>query len=346
MARNSMYTSDYELIMINTNKKTGHKNSPISLVIPVYNEEGNLQSLYPKITGVMESLPYDYELVFVDDGSTDKSFNVLSEIQQKDKKVKVIQLRRNFGKSAAYSAGFHHAKGEIIITMDADWQDDPDEIPLFIDKISEGYDIVIGWKHRGKGSLDKTIPSRIFNKVVSYVTGIPLHDFNCPFKAFRRDVLQELDIHGKLHRFIPVLAISRGFAFAEIRIKNLPRRHGKSNYGMERYHQGMLDLLTVIFITRFSKRPLHLLGMAGLISCLLGSAILLVLAGAHFLYVAGLLSNSSWNIHDRPLLSLGILLIIVGIQCFSIGLLGELFINVTGSPGNNSEYSIRQILDE
>ncbi|MCP4103975.1 MAG: glycosyltransferase family 2 protein [Desulfobacteraceae bacterium] len=318
----------------------------ISIVIPVYNEKRNLQSLYPEITRVMKSLTYDYELVFVDDGSTDKSFDVLSEIQQNDKKVKIIRLRRNFGKSAVYSAGFHHAKGEIIITMDADLQDDPNEIPLFIDKINEGYDIVIGWKHRGKGSLDKTIPSKIFNKVVSYVTGIPLHDFNCPFKAYRREVLQELDIHGKLHRFIPVLAISRGFSFAEIKIKNLPRRHGESNFGIERYHQGMLDLLTVLFLTRFAKRPLHLPGMAGLISCLTGSFILFVLVGAHFLHIAGLLPNPAWNIHDRPLLSLGILLIIVGIQCFSIGLLGELFINVIGSPGNNSEYSIRQILDE
>jgi glycosyltransferase involved in cell wall biosynthesis len=316
----------------------------ISFVIPVFNEEGNLKELQSRITEVMDKQPETYEVVYIDDGSSDSSLQILTDLQQDDHHIRVIQLRRNFGKAAAYSAGFDNARGEIVITLDADLQDDPDEIPLFVEKINEGVDMVVGWRYSRKAGLDKTLPSKIFNKVVSLVTQIPLHDFNCPYKAYRREVFDEVSIRGELHRYIPVLAHARGFSLTEIRIENKPRFSGKSKYGAERYIRGMLDLITVTFITRFAKRPLHFLGLAGLITCFLGGVILTFLTGAHFLHSWGLLTDPSWNIHDRPALSLGILLMIVGTQFFSMGLLGELFITAGSVGGAKDDYSIKKIL--
>ena len=330
------------------NKKIDNKKNTffISIVLPLHNEEGNLQILYQSISKVMKNFSDNYELIFIDDGSTDDSFNILKKIQQKDKKLKLIQFRTNFGKTAAYRAGFHYAKGEIILTMDTDLQDDPNDIPYFINKINEGYDMVVGWRHKRKDSLGKTLSSKIFNRVVSYATRIHLHDFNCPFKAYRKEVLKEINIHGELHRFIPVLAVSKGFSFSEIKINNLARLYGKSKYGKERFFRGMMDLLTVIFITRFEKRPLHFLGITGVVACMIGFCILLFLVSAHFFHVFGMLTNPSWNFHDRPALSLGILMFIVGTQCFSIGLLGELLINQNSFSESNKGYSIKQILDD
>ncbi len=318
----------------------------VSLVLPVFNEEGNLTILYKKIHRVMNDQPFPYELIFVDDGSNDRSFQILSTLHQQDATVKLIQFRKNFGKSAAYHAGFDAAQGDIIITLDTDLQDDPEEIPLFIEKIQQGFDMVVGWRYSRKDHWHKTMPSRFFNWVVAKLTGIPLHDFNCPFKAYSRDVLLEIEIYGEQHRYIPVLAQAKGFSVTEIKIENKPRLHGYSKYGMERLLRGMLDLFTVLFITRFSKRPLHLLGAGGAIVCTVGGLILLSLTTAHFLFQLGILTDSSWNIHDRPVLSLGILLMIVGVQFFSIGLLGELMINLQGHLSNNNKgYSIKQVLD-
>ncbi len=317
----------------------------VSFVLPARNEQESIVPLYRRIVEVMNTTDYEVEWVFVDDGSDDGSFAAMQALHEEDKRVKVIQFRRNFGKAAAYSAGFRHASGDIIVTMDTDLQDDPGEIPLFIAKIEQGFDLVVGWKHRGKGSFDKTFPSKVFNKVVALVTGIPLHDFNCPFKAYRRAVLEEIDIHGELHRYIPVLAWSKGFTLAEIKIKNLPRMYGTSKYGIERYLRGMLDLMTVVFVTRFAKRPLHLLGLGGVLTCLSGFSVLLVLTIGHVLYVAGIVLDSSWNIHDRPALSLGILLMIVGTQFFSMGLLGELIVNSVTNPDRETGYSIRRIVE-
>ena len=317
----------------------------ISFVLPVFNEARSLELLYRKISAVMGRLPNDYEIVFVDDGSTDDSFVVLNELHERDPRVRVIQLRRNFGKAAAYTAGFDAARGDVIITLDTDLQDDPAEIPLFLQKIDEGYDMVIGWKHEGKGELSKSLPSRLFNTVVRLVTGIKLHDFNCPFKAYRREVLHEINIYGELHRYIPVLAKSRGFTLTEIKITNLPRQHGRSHYGFERYVRGMLDLLTVVFITRFAKRPMHLLAIGGLVASTMGMSIIAFLIGAHVLYRAGVLEHRGWNIHDRPALSLGILLFIVGIQFISSGLLAELFVIGTNPRGSDTGYSVRRVLE-
>jgi len=318
----------------------------VSFVLPVFNEQDSVAPLHRQIAEAIEPLPDEFELIFVDDGSSDESFARLEAIRRADPRVRLIQLRRNFGKAAAYSAGFEAARGEIVLTLDTDLQDDPSEIPLFLDKIDRGYDLVVGWKHQGKGKLERSLPSRFFNAVVRRFTNIPLHDFNCPFKAYRKAVLQEIQVYGELHRYIPVLAVARGFSVAEIKIKNLPRRFGQTKYGFERYLRGMLDLLTVIFITRFGKRPMHLLATGGILACSLGSAILLFFVAAHFLHVGGVLPDPSWNIHERPSLSMAILLVIVGIQFFSLGLLAELFVIGTSSNGRDKAYSIKQTLGD
>jgi len=322
----------------------------VSFVLPVYDEEGSLEELHAQIKRVMDSLPDDYELVFVDDGSTDRSLEVLERLHEHDPKVRVIQLRRNFGKSAAYSAGFDNARGDVVITMDTDLQDDPTEIPLFLEKLDEGFDMVIGWKHEGKGKFGRRIPSRFFNMVVTRITGIRLHDFNCPFKAYRGQVLREIQVYGELHRYIPVMARAKGFLLTEIKIRNLPRKSGRSKFGVERYQRGMLDLLTISFITRFAKRPMHLLGGGGILACLVGATTVGFFITMHFLYVLGFLMDSGWLLHDRPAISLGILVMVVGVQFFSMGLLGELLVaryGASGGPsGSDRGYSIKRILED
>jgi glycosyltransferase involved in cell wall biosynthesis len=266
-------------------------------------------------------------------------------LHERDPRVRVVQLRRNFGKSAAYSAGFDNARGDVVITMDTDLQDDPQEIPLFLEKIDEGFDMVIGWKHTGKGSFSRRVPSKLFNRVVTLMTGIRLHDFNCPFKAYRAEVLREIQVYGELHRYIPVLASSRGFSMTEIKIRNLPRRAGRSKFGVERFMRGMFDLLTISFITRFAKRPMHLLGLGGLLACLVGFSTVGFFVVAHFLHKLNVLVDDKWNMHDRPALSLGILLVVVGVQIFSSGLLGELLVARHSAAASDRGYSIKQILD-
>jgi len=329
---------------------TGSVNPPagrlISFVLPVYDEEENLEELHRQITAAMSVRDEDYELVFVDDGSTDRSVEVLIGLQRTDSRVRVVQLRRNFGKAAGYTAGFDNARGDIVVTMDTDLQDDPAEIPLFLDKIYDGYDMVVGWKHEGKGPIGKRVPSKVFNKVVTTITGIPLHDFNCPFKAYRKEVLREIHIYGELHRYIPVLARARGFTLAEVKIKNLPRVAGTSKYGLERYLRGMLDLLTISFITRFAKRPMHLLGLSGMLACAVGFGTLGFFLVAHVLYRTGVLLDRSWNLHDRPALSLAILLVVVGVQFFSLGLIGELLVTKSTTTRDDRGYSIKRILEE
>lgn len=333
--------------MTNGSEGTAGRSSPLlSFVLPVYNEHESLTTLHRRITEVMRDRPERFEMVFVDDGSTDASIKVLTGLHREDPNVRVVQLRRNFGKSAAYSAGFERARGEIIVTLDTDLQDDPAEIPAFLDKIDQGFDVVTGWKYEGKGPLEKSLPSRFFNGVVRWATGIPLHDFNCPFKAYRRDVLREIRIYGELHRFIPVLAHSRGFTIAEIKIKNLPRQYGQSKYGLKRYLRGMLDLMTVLFITRFANRPMHLLGLAGVVTSAVGSAVLMFFVGAHILHRVGVLPGAEWNIHDRPALSLSILLMLIGVQFLTIGLLGELMERKNSSGIAEEPYSVKRVLGD
>lgn len=287
----------------------------ISVVIPLYNEEESLEPLYYELTAVLEAIGHGYEIVFVNDGSTDGSATVLARLCDKDQRVRVLHFRRNFGKAAALTEGFKEADGDIIITLDADLQDDPKEIPHFLEKLSEGYDLVTGWKVKRLDPRSKTIPSKLFNKVASLTTGVHLHDFNCGFKAYRREVIENVDIYGELHRYIPALAYGNGFKVAEIGINHRARKYGKSKYGMARFTRGLLDLLTVLFITRYTKKPLHLFGSLGLGLFLTG----LVING----YLA-LVWIGGESIGRRPLLMLGVLFMILGVQFVSHGLLAEM----------------------
>jgi len=303
----------------------------LSVVIPVFNEAENLEGLYQKLTRTLEARP-DYELIFVDDGSQDGSFEILRQLHDKDGKVKVIQFRRNFGKSVAYMAGFKEAEGNVVITMDGDLQDDPAEIPKFLDKIDEGFDLVNGWKYKGKGR--RSLSSWVFNFVVSRMSGLKLHDFNCPFKAYRKEVVKDLKIYGELYRFIPALVWWQGWQVGELKIENYPRKFGKSKYGLERFWRGFFDLLTVLFLSRYTRRPLHLFGGVGAIFFILGFAI--------EAYLTVLKIGFGQLIHLRyPLFFLGILLMIVGAQFVSIGLLGEM---LASSSQQEELYTIKKIL--
>jgi glycosyltransferase involved in cell wall biosynthesis len=303
----------------------------VSVVIPLYNEEQSLRELFDGLRNVLGRLG-KYEVIFVDDGSTDGSSRVLQELRQRDRRVKIIRFRRNYGKSAALSVGFHHARGEFVITMDADLQDDAQEIPGIINELKKGYDLISGWKKKRFDPISKTIPSRFFNFVTSVLTGIKLHDFNCGLKGYRREVVKEVKLHGELHRYIPVLARWLGFKVGETVVKHHPRKYGKTKFGMGRFWKGFLDLLTVLFTTRYMQRPLHLFGFWGMISFLAG----FLIDG----YLVTLKFTEGLALSNRPLFLGGILLIIVGVQLISLGLLGEIVIK---SSQKTDEYSIREV---
>jgi len=317
--------------------QTSQKNSPqkvdLSVVIPLYNEAESLPELYQRLTDVLQEENIHYELLFIDDGSRDGSFDVLEKLHQKDSRVRVVQFRKNFGKSAALACGFHESKGEIVITMDADLQDDPDEIPDLIAEINEGYDLVSGWKKKRYDPFIKRNTSKIYNLVTSWVSGIRLHDFNCGLKAYRSDVVKTIEVYGQLHRFIPVLAHWQGFRVTEMVVKHHPRKYGKTKFGAFRFVAGMLDLFTVVFLNKFKKRPLHLFGTFGLITLILGVILNIYLAYQR-IFFQKYLSN-------RPLLFLAVLLVIVGIQFISMGLLGEM---ITETQKRKNDYSVKNIL--
>ena len=264
---------------------------------------------------------YDYEMIFIDDGSTDGSYVVLSALAEHDKKIKIIKFRKNFGKAEALNIGFETASGDIVFTMDADLQDDPAEIPAFIKKINEGWDLVSGWKVKRRDPISKILPSMLFNYVTSKVFGIRLHDFNCGFKAYRKEVVTEIDVYGEMHRYIPALADNKGFKINEIQVNHRARKFGKSKYGVARFFRGFLDLLTVKLVTKFNRSPLYLFGGIGFITSGVGFLLSLYLTFIR-LFKMVYLSN-------RPLLFLAILLIMVGMQFISIGLIGELLVNQT-----------------
>jgi glycosyltransferase involved in cell wall biosynthesis len=303
----------------------------LSVVIPVLDEAPSLPVLYRELTGVLEPLRRSYELLFVDDGSRDASFETLEKLHRQDDRVRVFQLRRTFGKAAALSVGFAHARGRVIATLDADLQDDPAELPRLLAALDEGLDLVSGWKARRQDSAAKTVPSRVFNAVTARLTGVRLRDVNSGFKVYRRPVVEEIRVYGELHRFIPVLAAQRGFLVGEIPVTHRPRRFGASKYGMRRFVRGALDLLTVLFLTRYTRRPLHLFGGLGLLSLGVGVAVNLYLSG---LWLAGVRP-----IGTRPLLAFGVLAILVGIQLFSLGLLSELVLSFEAR--DNEEVSVR-----
>ncbi|MBC7171371.1 MAG: glycosyltransferase family 2 protein [Polyangiaceae bacterium] len=292
----------------------------LSIVVPVYNEVGSLPELYGRINDACRSLARPFEVVFVDDGSTDGSSALLDRMAEVDERITVIHFRRNFGKSPALAAAFEKVNGPIVITMDADLQDDPAMIPAFVERIEAGADLVSGWKQRRNDPLDKTLPSKLFNAVVRRVSGVPLRDFNCGFKAYRIECIRELNVYGGLHRFLPVLAGERGFRIEELVVQHHARKHGVSKFGARRFVDGFLDLLTVLLLTRYRMKPLHFFGAFGALAGALGFTILA------YLTVLWMLGH---GIGTRPLLTLGVLLTVTSGQFLGLGLLGELLVRTT-----------------
>ncbi|MFO7573109.1 MAG: glycosyltransferase family 2 protein [Gaiellaceae bacterium] len=287
----------------------------ISVVVPLLNEEESLRPLLDEISAALEPRDEPFEVIFVDDGSTDGSLSVLQQLHDEATNVVVVHLRRNFGKAAALQAGFLEAQGDVIVTIDADLQDDPAEIPQLLAKLDEGFDLVSGWKTRRNDPWSRRVFSRMFNWATGAVSGVKLHDVNCGLKAYRAEVLQGMRIYGELHRFIPVLAAYRGYRIAEIPVNHRARQHGRSRYGPERYLRGFFDLLSVTFMGRYRHRPLHLFGGLGLLMGAVGAIILVYLT---------VLKIWGEAIGQRPLLALGGLLVVVGIQLVSLGLLSEM----------------------
>ncbi len=295
----------------------------LSIVIPVLNEAESLAMLHRQIAEVARQQQYDLQIVLVDDGSTDDSWEQIAALAAADPRVQGIRFRRNFGKAAALMAGFRAARGEVVMTMDADLQDDPAEIPNFLAKMDEGDDVVSGWKRVRHDPWHKVYPSRLFNGLVSWLNGVKLHDHNCGMKCYRREVLNEVYIYGELHRFLPVLAAARGFRVGEIPVQHRARQYGRSKYGVERLIKGFLDLLTVKFLTGFWHRPLHVLGTIGLAAFVLG------LFGLTYLAVYWIVSRVSptlepVHLHQGAALYYALGLLIIGSQFLSVGILGEL----------------------
>lgn len=310
----------------------------ISIVIPVYNEGESLALLHSEISETARQANLDLEIFFVDDGSRDDSWTIIRDLAARHARVHGIRFRRNFGKAAALSAGFHAARGDIILTLDADLQDDPHEIPRFLHALAEGCDVVSGWKRIRHDPWHKVGPSRIFNFLVSWLTGVRLHDHNCGMKCYRAEVFREVRLYGELHRFIPVLAAARGFRVGEIEIRHRPRRFGHSKYGVRRFVKGFLDLLTVKFLTGFGQRPQHLLGSIGLVSFALGNLAILYLTAT---WVVNWFQPGTYlPLHERPLLIYAVAALLLGAQMMSIGFLAEL---ITAYQGTDEDsYSIAE----
>ena len=309
-----------------------------SIVVPFFNEQENIPPLYMKLTEVMDSIGEPYELVFVDDGSKDDSFKVLSDIYEHDRRVNLVRLRRNFGQTSALKAGFDFARGEVIVSMDGDLQHDPDEIPRFLEKIEEGYDLVSGWRHqRNDHWLMRQFPSRVANWMMAKLSGIELHDFGTTFKAYRREIIQEIQLYGELHRFIPALASSTGAKIAEVPIANLQRKSGKSNYGIGRTIRVFLDLIIVKFLLDYSTRPLQFFGLLGMGGAGLGSLIACFLAYEKFILHKAIMTEHG------PLMLLAVALFISGVQFISMGLLGEIISRTYYESQNKPIYALREV---
>ncbi len=305
----------------------------ISIVIPAYNEEENIPVLYERLKKVLDSLGKDYEIIFVDDGSEDRTPEVLKEIAEKDKKVKVIRFRRNYGQTAAMYAGFEHAKGNVIITMDADLQNDPEDIPKLLEKMEEGYDIVSGWrKDRKDPFLSRKLPSKIANWIISKVTGVELHDYGCTLKAYRAEIAKRYRLYGDMHRFLPALAKRFGARITEIPVRHHPRLYGRSKYGIGRTVRVILDIFLVKFLNEYITKPLYVFGGAGFFLFLAGFLI--------ELYLTFLKLFTGADIGDRPLLILGVLLILAGIQLISTGVIAELIIRTYYESRGEKPYVI------
>lgn len=314
----------------------------LSILIPVYNEEESLERLHSELAEVAAEHGYDMEFLFVDDGSTDSSWAVIQRLAQRDRRVRAIQFRRNFGKAAALSAGFEAVRGSIVFTMDADLQDDPREIPQFLVQLEPGLDVISGWKRVRHDPWHKVGPSRVFNWLVGVMTGVRLHDHNCGFKCYRREVVKELSLYGEMHRFVPVLAASRGWKIGELVVNHRAREFGRSKYGVSRIIKGFLDLLTVSFLTDYGQRPQHLLGTIGLLCFAAGAVGVTLLTG---LWTVSRLVESmeKVHLHKRALFYYSIVAVLLGAQFMAIGFLAELITAYFGK--DRKHYSVRQVID-
>jgi glycosyltransferase involved in cell wall biosynthesis len=298
----------------------------ISVVVPAYNEAESLPELTNWIAQVMQQHNFSYEVIIIDDGSEDDTWTIIEQISEKNPAVKGLQFNRNYGKSAALHTGFQQAQGEVVITMDADLQDDPEEIPALYQMITqENFDLVSGWKQKRQDPISKTIPTKLYNAVTRWFSGIPLHDFNCGLKAYKRRVVKSIEVYGEMHRYIPVIAKSAGFKkIGEKKVKHHPRKYGVTKFGLERFLFGFLDLLSITFVTKFRKRPMHFFGGLGVLSFFLGIVITLYLIGEKMLHIY---QNERFrNITDQPLFYLALVAIVVGVQLFTAGFLGEMII--------------------
>jgi len=308
----------------------------VSVLVPVFDEQDSVAELAERVARALEGVGRSFEIVFVDDGSRDATSERIRAARERDRRVKLVRLRRNFGKAAALTAGFDRAAGRLVITMDGDLQDDPDEIPRLLEALEAGgYDLVSGWKRERKDPLSKTLPSLLFNGVTRRLAQVDLHDFNCGFKVYRREVLEQVPVYGELHRYIPVLASRRGFRVGELAVRHHPRKSGVSKYGWDRFYKGLLDLLTVLFITKYTRRPLHLFGLIGLLSFAAGFLI--------DAWLAWLWAFRGESLSNRPLLFLGVLLMLAGLQVLTTGLLAEMMTHRTFQRSDS--YSIREVLD-
>lgn len=310
----------------------------LSFVIPAYNEQDSLIQLHGEIAKVADANGYDFEIVFIDDGSTDDSWSVIEGLATEHDYVKAIRFRRNFGKAAALRAGAATANGDVVITMDADLQDDPAEVPRMIAALTDDFDLVSGWKEVRNDPANKTLPSRVFNWLVGWLTGVRLHDHNCGFKAYRSQVFDEVRLYGEMHRFVPVLAAAKGFRVTEIPVNHRARQHGVSKYGIKRLPKGFLDLLTVSFLTGFNQRPQHVLGMVGLASFSIGSLGMFAMA---IYWILRMTTYPMWiPLHQRPIVLYSLGALLLGTQLLSIGFLAELI--VARGQSREEPYSIRQ----
>jgi len=318
---------------------TNEQNLKLSVVAPVYNEAPNIRPLYEQITAALEGVVESYEIVLVDDGSTDGSFELMKELHQADPRLMVVQFRRNFGQSAAFAAGFDHAQGEIIATLDADLQNDPADIPRLLEKLEEGYDVVSGWRQNRKDNMIRKIPSALANQLIARTTGVKLHDTGCSLRVYRREVVENIKLYGEMHRFIPALASWVGIKLAEVPVNHRPRTQGQAKYGkfgLDRTVRVILDLMTVYFLLGFFGRPMHLFGAIGLASGMLGGLMGLYLTAIKFL--------GGQDIGDRPLLLLAVLLLVIGVQFVVMGLLGEIVVRTYYESQDKPPYFVRTVL--
>jgi glycosyltransferase involved in cell wall biosynthesis len=310
----------------------------LSIIIPIYNEEENIRPLHDQLKAALDGLSLSYEVIAVDDGSSDGSFATLQHLHLEDEHLKVVRFRRNFGQTAAFAAGFDHSQGKVVLTMDADLQNDPADIPALLEKVDEGYDVVSGWRVGRKDPfLSRRLPSMTANWLISRVTGVYLHDYGCSLKAYRREVVKGVQLYGELHRFIPALSSWMGVSVAEVPVRHHARRFGQSKYGISRTIRVILDLITVRFLLSYSTRPIQIFGGLGMASLAIG-----VLLGLYLTFVKLILGQ---DIGSRPLLLLAVLLVLVGVQFVAMGLLGELVVRTYYESQGKPIYVVRELLD-